>query len=263
MHELVVNLIAAALFSLLGFLAGVSRSLVGMYRRRRAHGFWRRFGNGALHVVVAPFRGDSQVKWEPSGLYGTGDMVALHELQTTMATLRRPVFDVVFEEGIGRNDKRDNLILIGGPDANPITREILDGVGRLHRLGLRFRKRWFSPTTLLDLREGKTLAPRWERSTLNRKNEAVVDYGIIVFAENPFDDRRRVLVVAGVYGYATLAGVMLLNDPAFLDDPVVRSGLPFECLYEAEVVGNIVIRPRRERWRTRLLPPAVPVTERW
>ncbi|WP_049574258.1 hypothetical protein [Nonomuraea sp. SBT364] len=250
-RDLLTNLLAAGLFSLLGFLAGISRSLVRSYRRRRAHRFWRRFRPGGLHVVLAQFRGRSQLRWEPSGVFGTGDLEALQELQSIMSTLGQPSFDVIYEGDIGRNDKRHNLVVIGGPDGNSVAREMLAGVARLRRVGLAFHKRPFSRTGLRDLREGRTYTPK-------RRSRAIVDYGMLICAENPFDTRRRVLVVAGVYGYATLAGVMLVNNPAFLDHPLVRSGAPFECSYAAEVVGGVVIEPIREQWWIRALPSVHP-----
>ncbi|NUW39049.1 hypothetical protein [Nonomuraea rhodomycinica] len=254
LRDVAINLTAALIFSLLGFLAGVSRGLVRHYRNRVANSFWRRLGDGGVRVVIAPHRRRSHVAWEPSGLYGAGDVEALAELQRIRAVLHLPLARPVYGADIGRNDIHGNLILIGGPDVNQVTRDALDGLGRMRRVGLAFQGGGRTAVRLHDTRNRRTYIAKRTPGHFFRRGEVVVDYGIIVFAENPFNPRRRMLIVAGGYGYATLAGLRILDDKRFLAHPVVRSGKPFECLHEVNVVSGEVVKPEVEQWDVRSLP---------
>jgi hypothetical protein len=65
-----------------------------------------------------------------------------------------------------------------------------------------------------------------------------MDIGVIKRLRNPFAHEKHALIAAGSYGYGTWAAPVLMRTKAFLDHPVIRSYVPFECLFSVPVVAG-------------------------
>ena len=63
-----------------------------------------------------------------------------------------------------------------------------------------------------------------------------VDYALVIRTANPFAPRRSVLQFGGIYGYGTWAGARFAASEVFLDNKVIASGRPFECLLVTDVL---------------------------
>jgi hypothetical protein len=92
--------------------------------------------------------------------------------------------------------KSHNLILVGGPRANPITQEVLEAIGEQSE---------FTLDTERLLWEGKVYAPEKEEGKVQK------DYGVIVKAQSPFKEGRLIFVIAGCHSLGTSAGAALIS----------------------------------------------------
>jgi len=110
-------------------------------------------------------------------------------------------------EDVSRAAKGKNLVLLGGPKHNSITRMVLETA----KAYLRYQYRQDTedgPWYLYDT----VVAGRIE---LEEDDEA--DRGLLVSLPSPFDPDRRVLVLAGVHGSGTLGAAQILTDPRMRD----------------------------------------------
>jgi hypothetical protein len=85
-----------------------------------ARRFWASTVAGRLEIVVSRFRLDEFS--EPTGIIGGGDAPALPDLKSFPATMGVKKFDVTYVDEPGLN-RENNLILLGGPGSNKVTRD--------------------------------------------------------------------------------------------------------------------------------------------
>ncbi|WP_221355357.1 helix-turn-helix domain-containing protein [Streptomyces beigongshangae] len=190
---------------------------------RQFREFWREFAKPDLTLVVGLHQFS---RWEPSGLIGVGDAFALSEIQQHFVRIGAPSPVITYSDRVGGEARRNPLILIGGPDANAITDEIMKRLP----CSLGFRQRTPHDVSIQDSQTERTYAPR-----LLRQGE-VTDYGIVVKTRNPFNPQVPTLIVAGSFGYGSWAGARLLTETTSAE--LASSHASFECLFETEVVGR-------------------------
>src|SRR5690349_10508231 len=93
--------------------------------------------------------------FEPSGVVGAGDNIALKELSDYLSQIGFKRFSVSYHDESGWSSGSatmpltGNLILLGGPDANSLTKEVLGRVS----LGIEFYE--ISSEHLQAIRQGK------------------------------------------------------------------------------------------------------------
>lgn len=165
--------------------------------------------------------------YEPSGLIGVGDVVALSTLLAFFANSDTPIPDVLFDYPPRGEDLQGNLILLGGPDMNQISKLVLsdDDTG----IGAR-------GTTYFDKRGEQILAARGSSSRL------VSDAGVIVKRKNPFDSEGVVILLAGSFGYGTRAAVRLAISNRFLSLPESGHGA-CECAFQVPIIHSAPQEP--------------------
>jgi hypothetical protein len=124
---------------------------------------------------------------------------------------------------------RANLILIGGPMHNEVTRRALERL----RLPLRFEG--------YDLVSGEE---RWQ-ARISASNKIETDLGLVVLASNPFYPRGRLVFIAGCRTFGCLAGARALLGEEVVQTLRATGGAP-SCVFavEADVHANEVLSPR-------------------
>lgn len=210
----VVNILVGLSTALIGYLIGrVWQTMVVRRQCRKARRFWRPAIDDKFQIVVSRFQPAGHR--EPTGVVGGGDAIADRILRDHFGAigLKRP--DVVYVDE-PRLDRRNNLILLGGPDSNRITEEALDRVPT----GLR----------VVDPGPGEPMEVRDLAADLGTDGDgpdgtvfvaapsaaAMTDYGVITRVRNPFNPDRTLVVISGAYGYGTWAGVQLSRTEDFL-----------------------------------------------
>ncbi|ACU73963.1 hypothetical protein Caci_5103 [Catenulispora acidiphila DSM 44928] len=221
-HDVSINLLSA----LIGLTAGWARgAAANRLRYRHARGLWRQLAGPTVNIVVGAH---SVTGWETAGLMGIGDAFAVSELQQHLVSIGAGQPKIIYGGRLEAETRRNDLILIGGPDTNSMTREVMK------RLAGTFK--FLDPPAhtfaIRDAHGGKTYDP--DPPT----NGEGTDFGVLVRAVNPFNPEASVLIVAGAYGLGTWAGARLVHSKAFMQEPLVRAMIPFECLFETDVVAS-------------------------
>jgi hypothetical protein len=223
--EIGISLIAA----FIGFLIGwVWQRIKLALRLRRARRFWKPFTSDPFQIVLGRFLDFSQ--FEPSGLMGVGDAIALKELSSFFQLLGVRDFGVEYADRIEGELLKSNLILIGGPDSNAISREVVSRIST----SLQFGNPKLHEIALFDSISQKTYMPLTDSSS----GHVIRDYSMIIKTVNPFAPDKMLILLAGCFGYASWAGVRFITSKAFLEHPIVSTGVPVECLIQADFVNE-------------------------
>jgi hypothetical protein len=218
-----INLIAA----LIGFWIGWAWQRVrGEIRSRKARHFWRPFVQGALRIIVGHH--SEFTSFEQSGFLGVGSAMALAELRTHLEQTGLHDFTISYTNQVDGDSLKGNLILIGGPDANAISKEVSERINTTLRFGNPARYE----IAIYDSATNRIYAP----STKTDSGEIIKDYGLIFKTTNPFSPNKQILLIAGSFGYGTWAGVRFALSKPFIENSLVSQGKPIECLIETDVV---------------------------
>lgn len=93
----------------------------------------------------------------------------------------RPKEDIVmYDTNMKKEDLKNNLILIGGPGINSVTREINDKLP-IRFVKVKYRENWYDSIY----------------SSISNKTYSEESCGLIVKIQNPFDKTKAILIVAG------------------------------------------------------------------
>jgi hypothetical protein len=130
-----------------------------------------------------------------------------------------------------RYDKA-NLVLIGGPQTNFVTRKILSD----HRVKDKLDY-VFDGHKLVDKHSGKS----YEANIKSDVTQGVsgIDYGFVWKGSNPFAEGKRVYILAGSRTFGTLAATAALCDMQFMEKFVQKFGKEgFEIIVERRDIGH-------------------------
>lgn len=222
-----LNISIGLVTTLVGYVIGrVWQRLRDQVPRRRARLFWGPVLSGKVQIVVSRTSVDGFP--DPAGLVGGGDALALREISTFLGSVGVKDVEVVYvDEPL--LDRKNNLILLGGPDSNKLTEEALGFM--LPPAGVQ----------LLDPGPGRPMEVR----DLESGGEPYVaqpdrDYGIIVRTSNPFNPDRGVVIIAGAYGYGSWGGAFLVKDAKFLNRcrGIDTNSNPLECIFRVGVYNG-------------------------
>jgi hypothetical protein len=223
-----INLTAAAIAFFIGL---ATRYMIDLLKVRRARRFWKSMTDGENRFVLGGFEQFEQ--FEPSGLMGVGDARALHEILALFDQLKMRRLGIVHASRLADGDLDANLVLLGGGDGNAVTESIMSQV----RTGFSFLT---DGVTIRDDASGKTYTP----DVSGRR--VIFDYGIIARVASPFSPLRKVVIVAGGYGYGSWAGAHMLNDSEFLKE--AAKSRHFSCLFRTALIGGIPQRATLIEW---------------
>lgn len=254
-YDLGVNLAAASIGAALGAGFGSARAA---YRRIVADKFWRFLDDPTMFVVgelrftvilgsihealsseieppeqrlrIADILKQHIEQQEISGLVGRGDFEALAMLNLFQATRSHHTPRAVFDSDIDRMDST-NLVLIGGPDVNLLTRNLAPRLG----CQLKFIINHQGWNSVYDARLG-TEYPTCD--SVNAQGEPIrIDYGILARGRNPEDSSKVVLLLSGAHGWGTAAATDVAIQPKYrrrLRRELQDSGGHFEALVRSE-----------------------------
>jgi hypothetical protein len=249
-----------------------------------------------VQLVIGRFRGLQG--FEASGVIGAGDALAMYNLNEYFKRIGFGSFNVSYNDQLGYGDAageslRTDLILLGGPDANTLTYEVIKRLS----LGIAFKEiyptdpdvllepRVFDPATAdtssiannskpaLITRHilrliGVVSSPQWRIPVILDTNnqrlyqplkdgeKILADCGVIIRAPNPFNPTKTVVILCGSYGYGTWAAVEYAQSRTFLSQVPHRSGA-IECVFMVDVVRDTPQCPDPKFVRSS--PPRPPV----
>jgi hypothetical protein len=211
---LLTNIAIGLLTTLIGYSAGrIWQRLADQMPLRRARRLWGPLIAGELQIVVSRFW---PAGWRgPTGVAGGGDALALRELGSYFSKIGSQ-FDTVYVDE-AHLDRNRNLILLGGPDTNSVTRDALTAITPHVKIidpG---------PGKVMEIHDlapgspaGEAVKDKQPRIRKYRSQPNKIDYGIIIGARNPFNHVNVLMIIAGAYGYGTWGGAELATSDRFL-----------------------------------------------
>jgi hypothetical protein len=222
-----------------------------------ARNHWRFTSTHHITIVVSElpsqyFEG-SKLYSHPDGpdyvrLYRFADLDALLELHGHIrAANPRSEVRVRVSSELQADDFTSHLVLLGGVDWNPTTRDMLHRVGLPVRQLLRPTEEDPGGFEVIDSGKARLIAPELQES--DDQETLVADAALFYRAPNPLNHKRTVTICAGCYQRGSLGAVRALTDPRFRNrnEEYVRArfgdGREFGIISKATVILGEVVTP--------------------
>ncbi|MEN3306100.1 MAG: hypothetical protein V7603_2302 [Micromonosporaceae bacterium] len=197
---ILTNLVAALPLLLVGLLSGwVSRYVFERHAIRRSLGF----PHERIHIVLATplyiTPGTNRPKRSPGVPMATIGTVFAYQHVVNLLLRGYPGMRKVslyFSDDFPPSFYEDNLILIGFPQTNRVTRSVMA------RLALPIQ---FDDHVLVERETSRSFCARVESGSITE------DYGCLVRARNPFNPRSIVYILAGSQTYGMKAAAEYLD----------------------------------------------------
>ena len=220
-RDVIINLVAAAI----GAVAAWSVARFRRWRQeRRARHFWGGMATRGVTIVIGTQDREALGSWEPAGLVGMGDVAGLIAIQRQLQGIGCQV-EVSSVESLAPEDRTRDLVLLGGPDANDLSRATMDRYGQ--GLSLTFPGAAYHSVALHDETSGKRFVPR-----RGSNGDLDLDHGLVLRVPNPLSSggKTEILILAGCWGYGTTGAAQAVCDAEFQQNPEVRGRRYFEAV---------------------------------
>jgi hypothetical protein len=167
--------------------------------------------------------------YEPAGLTGVGDVIAMSTLITFFANSGIKPPSVLYSDPPNGDELTGNLIVLGDADMNKVAKLIDErGETAIEAIGIKFQ----------DKLSGRLFEPH-----MNAQKTSGVDVGVIIKTVNPYSSGSYVFILAGSYGYGTRAAATLATSSDFLS--LVKSRWSTcECVFSVDVVNDVPQQPK-------------------
>lgn len=164
---------------------------------------------------------------------GEGSAYSLTLLMNVLQHLyHHPQLSVHLCLDVQQRYEKANLVLIGGPESNFVTRKILSD----HRVKDKLDY-MFDGYKLVDKHSEKS----YEANITSDVTKGVsgIDYGFVWKGSNPFAESKRVYILAGSRTFGTLAAAAALCDMRFMEKFVQKFGNEgFQIIVERRDIGH-------------------------
>lgn len=198
LNEFTINLVAGVALIFLGF---VSRQLVTLFRTRATRRIWRGLHSKSSLTITLSAKPGRSPEANPRASFD--EVRVLTSLIPTLIRLRIEYSIVDSTIGAARNLTSSNLLIIGGPNSNEVSREALRLLAPL--LSIEIDRE--GPGVTVDDRH---YAPQYGDS----RTEVCYDYGFIIRAPNPFSSNPSLsaTLIMGFRGIGTAGAAQALTD---------------------------------------------------
>jgi hypothetical protein len=182
-----MSIIIELLASLLPY--GVTQIWNYVSRDRHFDKFWGEFTEDLL--IVLPFRNPSpEARYSPT-------LVGLMEFSNRLREIK--AIDVTSSDNLSFSEQRRNILAVGGPITNLVTKNILQHDSIFYS---------FEGHAIVRVNE-----PDWRLDPTPKSGMMIEkDYGLITRISNPYDKSKDVICLAGCYGWGVQACLRLLSD---------------------------------------------------
>jgi len=204
---------------------------------RREADAWEPFRSHRTRIIIG--------KPDEACRIGLWNAAAVEEIEKFFDQSKLPRPERVDADQVTEEELKANLIVLGGPDTNEISRCLAAGVDAT----LKFGTSRFLGGTVLDLKEHEIYHPSW----VNHARDVIQDYVLIYRMKNPFNRKAQVLLIAGHPSHGAWVGIRHLFSKAFLSSDEAKNQGSFELLLKSEVhlgvprpsATHVDIRPLR------------------
>ena len=156
---------------------------------------------------------------------GIGQAIALALIAPSISRGWRDIDiqSVYFPHELPGQDLESDLILLGGPKTNDLTRSALDELG--NRLGI--------------TQDGSAIIAGGQRFEGLTDADAVAhDYGLVIRTANPFSTKHRLIILSGSHTYGTVAAARFL-----VESPEARRAGELAVVVRSRVQSGHALRP--------------------
>lgn len=197
--------------------------------------FWKPFFENKTTIVFGTYHSDKFRSWEASNLMSTGDGLTIAKMMGILNKVGVKEIDIVPTFNFTGDRYQNNLILIGGPDANTMTNEMYNKMDT----NLKFGNLEINELTLYDSKNNSKYFSSYD----NEKN-VTSDYGLAFKTKNPYNTDANVIIVAGCFGFGTCAASQIFESSKLLGELEISSEYEFEALVNADVLNGWVQKPK-------------------
>ena len=180
--EIIINL----LFFIMGLIVGRLKKVFKFFNP--ASKFLSEFSEETI-IVVPNYNGYE----EESLRKGYGDYNAASSIQSAIKKFNNNA--KIIDERFAEPKLAENIILVGGPITNQLTREILK----------------FFPYNF----EGHSIVKTDGTIRIEPSKNSKEDCGMLIMANNPKNKNKKIVIAAGCYGYGTLIVSEAISDPNY------------------------------------------------
>jgi hypothetical protein len=185
---LIINLISAVVFFILGI---ISKNVLDIFRKKKpVDNFWNKCLRSSTNIVISSL----PANYHEFSLYtGYSDLKASARIASLLPSFHKDPERIKMLEARYASDRlRENVILIGGPIGNELTKRVMKD------FEIPFS---FVDHTLLDKYHNKKYEAK-----LGEDGDVLEDYALILRIKNPYNSQKNLFLVAGCYGYGTYSG---------------------------------------------------------
>jgi len=204
---------------LLWLLRPLVNSIQSLLQKWREADPWESFRAHRTRVIIG--------KPDETCRIGLWDAAAVEEIEEFFDQQKLPRPERVDADKVTEEELKANLIVLGGPDTNEISRCLAAGIGAT----LKFGTGRFLGGTVLDLEEQEIYHPKW----VDHARDILHDYVLIYRIKNPFNRKAQVLLIAGHPGHGAWVGTRHLFPGAFLASDTAKTLGSFELLLRSTV----------------------------
>lgn len=214
-----------------GIGARALQALQAWNQNRHIDRFWRNVLDESTTIIYGDFKKTLLGMWDPAGLMGIGDSLALAEV---LRRLRRKSSVLLKVYPCSRTTPqlyKNNLILIGGPSGNSVTASIFKKINA----PLIFPGAEENIVLIKDRISDHEFVPN-----LHRTGKEGHDFGLITCCINPFYQSKSIVILAGSFGFGTWAAAMWACNPESWRavDSKIKGLKEFQILIRTDVVDG-------------------------
>lgn len=233
----------------LAFILGLSFRRISIgFRTRALRSFWKPITNDGARVAIGSFFVNDYYRDDPAGhagivslvelagYAGLGDLDAYIRLKEQLRRAGVRKLELGPGHQVTNEQRRSNLILLGGPHSNPLTAEVMKHLPNTFSFGPADGPGDFG-------KDAKIYDSILESSMDCKKGASgalETDQGIMIRCANPFAAKKSILIIAGSWGFGTAAGTRLIEDRIFLKNTIVNSNEAFEAVFTCKIVDGSI-----------------------
>ncbi len=193
-----INLISPVISFILGIISRTIFDIV--LRKNPIRNFWSGCLASPVNIIVPSVRLDYIA---PSHRAGYSSLNAAAKVESLLSLFTNVPENIrVLESKYAAERLEENIVLIGGPITNELTRRMMQDFD----FPFSFRKR-----TLIDRYQNKEYAPK-----LAKDGSVLEDFALVLKITNPYNDRRSLVIIAGCFGYGTYSASLAVTNPKSL-----------------------------------------------
>ena len=233
----------------LAFMLGLSFRRISLgFRTRALRSFWKPLTNDGVRVAIGSFFVNDYYRDDPAGhagivslvelagYAGLGDLDAYVQLKDQLRRAGVRKIELGPGHQVTKEQRRENLILLGGPHSNPLTEEVMKHLSNTFSFG--------SADAPGDFGKDAKIYDSVMKSSMDcikgPQGELETDQGIMIRCANPFAAKKSVLIIAGSWGFGTAAGTRLIEDRIFLKNAIINSSEAFEAVFTCKITDGSI-----------------------